>query len=211
MPQDTDPRRPFTNDEPSDERNAASDAGEGGSVPAGGGGADSGAADAVDVSGEAAIPNVSSMNDIPGVGTRGPTGEMDTAADVQDEPAEEDPALEQMKLTGERNAYRDDEDAGAAHHNTRVAERDAGAGGLRNFSDERRQDLPRLAQNAATLEEEVAGIVEQTRADLGVATEEKIRHVLGQRLHDAGISESDADIESMVTKVMGGGKEDTAP
>ena len=42
-------------------------------VPAGGQGADSGAVDAVrvDEETEAEVPNTSSLNDIPGVGTRG--------------------------------------------------------------------------------------------------------------------------------------------
>lgn len=45
-------------------------------VPAGGAGADSGAADAVQVDpdDEASVPNRSSMNDEPGVGSRGPDG-----------------------------------------------------------------------------------------------------------------------------------------
>jgi hypothetical protein len=46
-----------------------------GEVPAGGAGADSGAADAVrvDEDDEASIANVGSQNDIPGVGTRPPS------------------------------------------------------------------------------------------------------------------------------------------
>ena len=52
---------------------------EGEAVPAGGAGADSGAVDAVqiDESDAAPIQNVSSMNDIPGVGTRGAKDRME--------------------------------------------------------------------------------------------------------------------------------------
>ena len=50
-----------------------------GSVPAGGAGADSGSVDAVQVEdGDSApIQNVSSMNAVPGVGTRGSGGRME--------------------------------------------------------------------------------------------------------------------------------------
>jgi len=50
-----------------------------GSVPAGGAGADSGAVEAVEVEqgDHAPIQNVSTMNDIPGVGTRGADDEME--------------------------------------------------------------------------------------------------------------------------------------
>ena len=50
-----------------------------GSVPAGGAGADSGAVEAVEVEqgDHAPIQNVSTMNDTPGVGTRGADDEME--------------------------------------------------------------------------------------------------------------------------------------
>lgn len=50
-----------------------------GDVPAGGAGADSGAAETVQVDpeDESSVANVSSQNDIPGVGTRGPDGGME--------------------------------------------------------------------------------------------------------------------------------------
>ena len=50
-----------------------------GSVPAGGAGADSGAVEAVEVEkgDDAPIQNVSTMNDTPGVGTRGADDEME--------------------------------------------------------------------------------------------------------------------------------------
>lgn len=50
-----------------------------GSVPAGGAGADSGAVESVKITegDEAPIQNISSGNDTPGVGTRGPDGQKD--------------------------------------------------------------------------------------------------------------------------------------
>lgn len=56
------------------------------SVPAGGAGADSGAVDAVkvDEADRARIPNISSQNDVPGVGTRAADGSMESADDDTD-------------------------------------------------------------------------------------------------------------------------------
>ena len=64
-------------------------------IPAGGAGADSGAVDAarIDETDRAEIPNVSSQNDIPGVGTRAADGSMETDTsgdDEQGDPAPED-------------------------------------------------------------------------------------------------------------------------
>lgn len=52
-------------------------------TPPGGAGADSGAVDStrVDDTERADIPNISSQNDIPGVGTRGPGGTMESDLD----------------------------------------------------------------------------------------------------------------------------------
>lgn len=49
-------------------------------VPAGGAGADTGSVDAarIDKDDQARVPNRSSQNDVAGVGTRGPTGNMET-------------------------------------------------------------------------------------------------------------------------------------
>ena len=58
---------------------ATDDAAVKGSVPAGGAGADSGAVEAVEIEpgDDAPIQNVSTMNDIPGVGTRGAHDRME--------------------------------------------------------------------------------------------------------------------------------------
>ncbi|HEX5729795.1 hypothetical protein [Microbacterium sp.] len=59
------------------------------------------------------------------------------------------------------------------------------------------QDEPVLEQNAATTQDQIAGIVAQTRADLGSETDERYAEVLRQRLEDAGIQMTDADVQSL--------------
>jgi hypothetical protein len=69
-------------------------------VPAGGAGADTGSVDAaqVDPTDRAEIPNVSSQNDIPGVGTRGGNG---SAASAQPAPDSREESAEGGSLEGE--------------------------------------------------------------------------------------------------------------
>jgi len=59
------------------------------------------------------------------------------------------------------------------------------------------QDEPVLEQNAATTQDQIAGIVAQTRADLGSETDERYAEVLRQRLEDAGIQMTDDDVQSL--------------
>lgn len=165
-------------------------------VPAGGAGADSGAAPSVDVDPDdhADVQNVSSQNDIAGVGTRGPDGRtesnVDAGASVEQERRASDPAL-----------TRDDEAPGAAAHNARVSARDADDP-ARAQSDDAFQHLPRMAQNAPTAEEEFAGIVAQTKADVGLGIPDgRIPDILRQRLDDAGIAYDDDTIDELARRV----------
>lgn len=66
------------------------------------------------------------------------------------------------------------------------------------------QDEPRLDQNETSETDKIAGIVVQTRADVGTESEERIRDVLAQRLSDAGLSLSDADIDDLAHQVAHG-------
>ncbi|MCR2764543.1 hypothetical protein NQ152_13610 [Microbacterium sp. zg.B48] len=75
---------------------------------------------------------------------------------------------------------------------------DAGVGGAVNQSDDapRRQetqDEPVLAQNQASRQEKIDGLVAQTRVDLGGESDERYSEVLRQRLEDAGIEMTDED------------------
>lgn len=64
------------------------------------------------------------------------------------------------------------------------------------------QNEPLLAQNTTTDAERLAGIVEQTRADLGGEDLEKIIAVLKQRLADAAIPLSDEGVSALADKVV---------
>jgi len=169
-------------------------------VPAGGPGADSGAADAVgiDPDDERTIPNVASVNDIAGVGTRAADGRME-AGDTPDTD------VEQERRLSEPGLHRADEDPGAARRNRRVAERDAGEDASLARASRGAQHLPRLAQNAPTQDEEIEGIMIQTQADLVGAPGERAREVLVQRLADAGLHLADDDLDALVGRIAPGG------
>ncbi|GEM_PF-774883 len=79
----------------------ADDAGTAAPIPAGGAGADSGAVDAarIDETDRAEIANVSSQNDIPGVGTRAGDGSMETDTGGDDIPAADLPSEERQPET----------------------------------------------------------------------------------------------------------------
>jgi hypothetical protein len=168
-----------------------------GDVPAGGAGADSGAGATVGVDADdtAGVQNVSSQNDIAGVGTRGPEGADASVAD--------DSEIEQQARAADPAYVRDDEAAGAAAHNARVSARDAGDAAQRAQVDDAFQHLPRMAQNAPSREEELAGIVAQTQGDLAMGiADERVPDILRQRLSDAGIEFDDAAIDELVRRVL---------
>ena len=64
------------------------------------------------------------------------------------------------------------------------------------------QNEPLLEQNSTTDAERLAGIVEQTRADLDGADLEKIIGVLKQRLEDAAIPLSDDGVRALADRIV---------
>ncbi len=177
--------------------------------PPGGRGADSGAAPAVDT--EGSLPEgstgVSSQNDIAGVGSRAADGSIESGtADAGDD-------IEQRGRLAEPGMSRPDENPDVARRNRRVAERDAGSDAAAKVSDPDAQHLPREAQNAPSLSEEVRGIIVQTRADiqLGNAPEGQLRDILARRLRDAGIDQDDRELDSLVHELQNPSDDDTAP
>lgn len=66
------------------------------------------------------------------------------------------------------------------------------------------QTLPAMAQNNATDDEKIIGIILQTRQDVGSETTERISEVLRQRLDQAGIEATDAQIEGYAGQVADG-------
>lgn len=72
---------------------------------------------------------------------------------------------------------------------------------------EQEQRLPAMAQNDAPAIDKVAGIVVQTRADVGTEPVDRITEVLRQRLEQAGIDLPDHDIEELARQVSTGDAE----
>lgn len=66
------------------------------------------------------------------------------------------------------------------------------------------QDEPLMDVDNADVTDQVAGIVVQTRADVGKESEERIREVLAQRLADAEITLDEAEIADLAHQVAKG-------
>jgi hypothetical protein len=166
-------------------------------VPAGGAGADAGAdsSPSIDDGDTADVQNVSSQNDIAGVGTRGPDGpDASTTAGGVD--------VEQEQRAADPDFVREDESSGAASHNARVSTRDSDDP-QRARTDGDFQHLPRMAQNAPSREDELAGIVAQTRADLGLGIpRERARDIVQQRLDDSGIEYDDGALDELERRIL---------
>lgn len=62
---------------------------------------------------------------------------------------------------------------------------------------------PVLEQNGATDEEKIAGIIAQTRVDLGDESVERYADVIGQRFSDSGIEASDDELRGHAEKATG--------
>ena len=75
---------------------------------------------------------------------------------------------------------------------------------------EQEQRLPAMAQNNASDIDKVAGIVAQTRQDVGTHPLEEIAHVLRQRLTQSGVELPDNDIEELARQVAVGDTDDPA-
>lgn len=69
---------------------------------------------------------------------------------------------------------------------------------------EQEQRLPAMDQNNASDLEKVAGIVAQTRQDIGTESLERIEEVLHQRLEQAGIDLPDGDVRELAHQVSTG-------
>ncbi|MFJ6653736.1 hypothetical protein ACIQLJ_13180 [Microbacterium sp. NPDC091313] len=63
------------------------------------------------------------------------------------------------------------------------------------------QDAPAMDMHDTTDEERIAGIVAQTRADVGDASEERIAAVLRQRFADIGLEVGDDRVRALAAEV----------
>lgn len=66
------------------------------------------------------------------------------------------------------------------------------------------QDGPALAQNDATVQQQVDGIIEQVRADLGTATAKRYEEVLRQRFSDADLEIPTDQVHALAERLAGG-------
>jgi len=69
---------------------------------------------------------------------------------------------------------------------------------------EQEQRLPAMAQNDASAVDKVAGIVAQTRSDVGSEPQERIEQVLRQRLEQSGVDLPDDEIQELARQVSTG-------
>lgn len=65
------------------------------------------------------------------------------------------------------------------------------------------QDGPALAQNVATDDERLDGVVQQVRADVGGESLDIVEKSLRRRLADVGISVADDDVEALARDIAG--------
>lgn len=118
---------------------------------------------------------------------------------------------EDATMTASEHRASDDETALPTLHDereTRDAEpglrrrllRDAGADAARLARDPRFQHRPVMAQNGATTEQQVWGIVVQTREDLPNADQQRLRQVIQERLLQAGIDLAADDIARLLRR-----------
>lgn len=82
-------------------------------------------------------------------------------------------------------------DAAGAHHHGQDGGRETLTAGEAQREDAARgastQDQPAMAQNNATDDEKIEGIVAQSRVDVGHESHERVQEVLRQRFADAGV------------------------
>jgi hypothetical protein len=75
------------------------------------------------------------------------------------------------------------------------------------LGSEQEQRLPAMDQNNAPDVDKVAGIVAQTRADVGTEPLDRIVEVLHQRLEQSGVDLPDSDVEELAHQVSTGDAE----
>ncbi|MDY0908696.1 hypothetical protein [Microbacterium sp. CFBP9034] len=82
-----------------------------------------------------------------------------------------------------------------------VGEAQRTPGGL---GSEQEQRLPAMSQNDASSVDKVAGIVVQTRSDVGTEPVERIAEVLRQRIDQAGIDLPDSEVQELARQISTG-------
>ncbi|GAA1916555.1 hypothetical protein GCM10009775_06250 [Microbacterium aoyamense] len=73
----------------------------------------------------------------------------------------------------------------------------------REMAGQAEQDRPAMSQNNASDMDKIAGVVAQTRVDVGGKDHESIVHVLRQRLEQAGVPLTGTDVDELARQVRG--------
>ncbi|GAA3642385.1 hypothetical protein GCM10022200_27730 [Microbacterium awajiense] len=95
----------------------------------------------------------------------------------------------------------DEHHGSADHHGQDDADGTLSGGQTQHEMDGSEQDQPILAQNNAPDSEKIAGIVAQTRIDAADQEHESVRHILAQRLEQAGVQVEDDELDGLVDEV----------
>lgn len=93
----------------------------------------------------------------------------------------------------------------SADHHGRDGARDNLTAGeaQREMAGDAEQNVPAMSQNNASDMDKIAGIVAQTRVDVGDRDHESIVHVLRQRLEQAGVPLTATDVDELARQVRG--------
>lgn len=132
-----------------------------------------------------------------------PSTETDTPAQAPEGAAESEPSHEAVGI-----GVIDD---GADHHGQDLGRDTLTVSEAQNTKNglgaEQEQRLPAMAQNNASDVDKVAGIVAQTRQDIGTGSEEEVTHILKQRLEQSGVPLPDSDVAELVKQIRTGDAE----
>lgn len=97
-----------------------------------------------------------------------------------------------------------DHHGSADHHGQDDADGTLSGGQTQHEMSGPEQDQPILAQNNAPDSEKIAGIVSQTRIDAADQSDDQVRHILAQRLEQAGIEADDDELDRLAAEVKSG-------
>ena len=116
-----------------------------------------------------------------------------------------DPQQDRMDSTTDAPPAPTGDEAGADHHGQDGGREKVWAGSSQDeMADEQEQRLPSMSQNNASQAEKVAGIVAQVRADAATGSADEVRHVLAQRLEQAGLTLGDDEIDEHTRQITAG-------
>lgn len=124
----------------------------------------------------------------------------ESGADAQPAPADDDPSHEAVGVGVIGGAQVDPD-----HHGQDGGREKVWAGSSQDaLSGEQEQRLPSMSQNNASDVEKVTGIVAQVRGDIASGDADEVRHVLAQRLEQAGLALGDDEIDELTRQITTG-------